>query len=386
MSPKEFKELSAIWAAERGARIQIHPFLDVLQTWGPRPPVSAVQAIARRLPAMGLELVRAPVGKGTNTDWLGARATGRRFHVDQGDSGARQQVFLDALAIGGGYAELVSSQGGVLGCIQSRLLDLDKGIIGPRKAVPRCFSRHDVRGQCAMCGGSGNVLVFSEQLVVRSSRAKPSDEDFLHPGASAVMKGVRRSVLLPFLRHMDEEGLWNASHSFDRLEEGQQALLLHGYWRRPGPGTFLKDSKADPSEVGSWLRWDGLYRHLAEQLDRSDDAKWKAAVEASRATVRCPDCNGTGFAAHAGLLTLGGRSLVQWVLCGKYKEFIHALGELHAISHRQQRTKDRILSCLAPLLREASNGLLVEPAGGTLAQEISRQIVGTFSDMPTVFQ
>jgi len=384
--PKELEELAAIWAAEPGAQIQIHPFLDAIKTWGPRLPASIVQAASRQLSALGLEFVKTSTGKKPNSDWLGARATGERFHVQQVDSRIRQQVLRDALAIGGGYAELVSSRGVVLKCIQNRLVDLDRGIIGPRKAVPRYFSRHDIRGQCAMCAGSGVVMAFSEKLVVRSCRAKPSEEDFLHPAASAIMKGVRRSILLPFLRRMEDEGLWGASHSFERLDESQQALLLYGFWHRPGHGTFLKESKADPSEVGSWLRWDGLYRHLAEQLDRSEDAKWKAAVEASRKNVRCSDCSGTGLAAHADLLKLGGRSLKQWVLGGVHKEFIDALNDLQVISRRQQRTKERIVYCLAPLLRETGDCSLVEPAGGVPAQEVSGQIVGMFSDMPPVFQ
>lgn len=386
VSAAELCELAALWAMHPDAQIQIHPFLDLIQTWGTRLPGSVAEGVTKRLPAMGLELTRANKAKGTAANWLAARATGKRFLIRDGVGDARQQALRDALVIGGGYAELVSEQGTVLRRIQNRLVDLEQGIVGPRKATARSFSRHDLRGQCAMCTGSGKVMAFSEKLVIKSRRAKPGDEGFLHPAAAAIMKGVRRSTLLPFLRRLEEEGLWNAALLFERLEEPQRNLLLFGLWRRPGHGTFLKDAKSDPSEVGSWLRWDGLYRHLAEQVERSDDDKWKSELTASRTTAPCPECMGTGHAAHAQLLMLGERSLDQWIRGGTYNEFMHAIGKLRTISSRQQRTKQRLLESLAPLRHGAANLPLADAAEGALAQETAAQIVGLFSDMPSVFR
>jgi excinuclease ABC A subunit len=384
-SSDELHELARVWAKEVDSRLAIHPFLKDMQVWGPRLPTSALAAAHEHVRAMGLELIDAHEGPPRSAIVLDARATGDRFVPRQGSLEERRRLLMDALALGGGHVELRGHRGELHGRIGPRLLDLEMGIVGPMAAAPFHFSRHDHRGQCFMCKGSGHVTTLQEDLVIRDERALPEDDGFLQPAAANVMKGVRRSELVPFLRRMAEEGLWERSASYQGLAKAAREMLLFGCWTRPGHGTFLKSPKEDPSEVGAWLRWDGLFHALRSQLDRSTDARWKAAVEQSRSVRPCPSCEGTGLAPHAKLLQLAGRSLHDWVRAGTAGELHVALKGIQTSTARQKRTQARILACLAPLAKHASSHALREPAEGELVHEVSRHVVEAFTTMPVVF-
>jgi excinuclease UvrABC ATPase subunit len=233
-----------------------------------------------------------------------------------------------------------------------------------------------------MCRGTGGVLALSEGLLIGDRRAAPEDEELLHPAAAAIMKGIRRSELLPFLKRMSEEGLWENGVAFHRLDEASRHLLLFGCWTRPGHGTFLKDAKADPQEVGAWLRWDGLHAHIEGQLERSTDVRWRDAVERSRSTRPCPGCEGTGLGAVSTLLRLGERSWRAWVREGTIGELSIALKRLSTSSERQRRACQRLLQCLEPLA--GGGNALRAPADALLLQEVSRRVVQSFTEMPVL--
>jgi len=383
-SSKDIDDLARVWAEESSLRLAIHPYLKDIQVWGPRLPISIIKAADAHVRAMGLELMDAD-GRSRKVDVLGARATGDRFVSRQGSLDERRRLIVDALALGGGHVELRAPRGEPRGRIGRRLLDLERGIVGPMVAAPFHFSRHDHRGQCSTCKGSGQVMTLREALVIRDERASPDDDGFLHPAAANVMKGVRRSELLPFLRRMADEGLWERATPYQRLDPGSRDLLLFGCWMRPGHGTFLKSPKEDPSEVGAWLRWDGLFHALWSQLDRSTDAQWKAAVEQSRSMRACAACEGTGLAPYAKLLQLAGRPLHDWVRDGTTGELHDALKGLRTSTARQARTQERLLACLSPVAKRARSHPLLAPVEGEVAREISRRVVETFTTMPVVF-
>jgi excinuclease ABC A subunit len=382
---EDIDALAAQWAKEDG-RLYIHPFLRELQVWGARLPNSAVNEALQHARAMGLE-VQAPDGsplkKGAVVDWRQVRATGERFLARGGSVEERRRVLSDALLLGAGRVELRNPKRELRAALQSRLMDLGQGLVGPMEAAPFHFSRHDPRGRCPMCTGSGAVMAMKEELIIKDRRASPEDERFLHPAASALMKGVRRAEMLPFFRRMVDEGLWQQGMPYQQLDEEARHLLLYGCWTRPGPGTFLKNSKDDASEVNSWLRWDGLYRHVMGQLERCTDAKWKEAVTRVRTLEKCPSCQGTGLAPAARLLTLGGRSLQQWVEQGESRELHRELEKLETSTRRQERMRQRLLTCLAPLASQGSMILLTR-ADAAVAHEVGRRIIEGFTDMPVL--
>jgi excinuclease ABC A subunit len=384
--PEDIDALAAQWAQQGDDRLYVHPFLRELQVWGIRLPRSAVNEALQHARAMGLEVQTPdgnPLKKGAIVDWRHVRATGERFLPRAGSPEERRRAISDALLLGAGRVELRGPRMELRASLQSRLMDLEQGLVGPMEVSPFHFSRHDPRGRCPMCKGSGVVMALKQELIIGDRRAAIEDEGFLHPAASAVMKSVRRAEMLPFFRRMSQEGLWHQEKRYQDLDEAARHLLLYGCWTRPGPGTFLKDSKADASEVNSWLRWDGLYHHVMGQLERSTDMKWKEAVVASRASERCPSCQGTGLAPAARLLALGGRSLQQWVEQGELRELCRALEKLETSTKRRERMRQRLLACLAPLANEGSMRMSMR-VDAALAHEVGRRIIEGFTNMPTV--
>ncbi|WP_433934992.1 hypothetical protein AB3662_10210 [Sorangium cellulosum] len=406
VTPADLQDLAQAWQNKPRARLVIQPFLRQMQVWGPRLPNSVVGEATKHIEGMGIELIGVPFHP-RNVRWPRVRATGARFVRDGGgllterekDLRIAQEVeqqilgrptlverlIADALALGGGYVELQGTDGQVLRKLGPRLLDLDRGIVAPMVATPFHFSRHDRYGQCPMCKGVGQVRALSEAHVIGDRHAPPEDDRFLHPAAASILKGVRRSELIPFLRRMTEEGLWDRGVPYQELDEAARDMLLFGCWMRPGHGTFLKSPKDDPSEVGSWLRWDGLFHALSSQIDRSTDTRWKTAVEQSRSLRACPSCEGTGLAVHAKLLRLADRSLYEWARDGTAGALQEALSGLQTSTPRQKRTQQRILACLGPLARKASSWKLHEPVGRDLGHELGARVAEAFTDMPVVF-
>ncbi len=152
-------------------------------------------------------------------------------------------------------------------------------------------------------------------------------------------------------------------------------MILFGYWSRPGAGSFLKRSNANPVEVSAWLRWDGLYRHVLDQAGRSGDAEWANHVQESAHGVRCLRCGGSGLQLYAELLQVGTLSFAAWA---RLSDAAHRLDELRGVSphtSRQRQTWERILHCLEPL---SPSGPAAEPA------EVVKRAVEVFTTMKAV--
>src|SRR6185295_1057722 len=313
------------------------------------------KAVAAHVSREGLRLVTTkgePLRK--DFDVRQVRAMGERFVPTNDSSEARRRVVRDAFAIGSRYVELRDRGGRLRATASARLLDLAKALVTPMVPVPSRFSRHDPLGRCPMCKGSRLVTTISEPLVIGNRKATPDSESFLTPQANAVLKGVRRNELVPFLRRLAREGLWDLKSSFERLDSADRNLILFGFWSRPGSGSFLKSSRVNPAEVASWLRWDGLYRHVLDQADRSRDAEWAQRVHDSAHTVRCLRCEGSGLQRFARLLRVGELSFDDWIRLSDPDRRIGLLHDVEPHSPRQNRTRQRILHCLAPLAKRHS--------------------------------
>jgi excinuclease UvrABC ATPase subunit len=336
-------------------------------------PASVLRAVKGHISKEGLRLVtqdgEAAAG---DVDVRELRATGPRFTPDDDSDEARVRVLRDAFAVGAHYVELRDRNGRVRAAASDRLLDLKAAIVGPMSPVPSHFTRHDSLGRCPMCKGRRSVAALAESLVIANPKATLESDGFLTSEANAVMKGIRHNELKPFLRRMEQEGLWDASRPFARLDDTSRDHLLFGFWSRPGAGSFLKTG-ADPDEVSSWLRWDGLYRHVLEQSDRSRHSQWAQKLKTSERPLRCPRCEGSGLQRFATLLRVGTVSFDKWVRLSPPQAMRNALADVDTKSVRQRTTKQRILHCLAPLARE--------PEGTTAA--IVKRAVEAFTTMPS---
>jgi excinuclease UvrABC ATPase subunit len=189
--------------------------------------------------------------------------------------------------------------------------------------------------------------------------------------------------MVPFFKRLAEEGLWEGDARWNKLTPSAEATIMYGFWIRPSHGTFRKaGSEYDGSEANHWLRWDGLVSALDGQLSRSKNSAWVAAVNASRHSVACPSCRGSGLGPNAGLLENGGKALDAWSQKGKLSEFLEALESLRGLPPRAVCERKRLLHCLAPL--RATNPSLRDAASGAAAAEVVRRAAREFADLAVV--
>jgi excinuclease ABC A subunit len=351
-----FAGLLASWKKDRDAWLAIQPFLTDMQVWGAQLPASVLHAVSAHVSKEGLRLVTTQgdaVRKGTDVRQV--RATGERFVQDDDSEEALRRVLRDAFAVGARYVELRDRSGRLRATASDRLLDLETALVAPIVPVPSHFSRLDALGQCPMCKGARAVTAISDSLVIGSREATPDSERFLPPQANAVLKGVRRNELIPFLRRLAREGLWDLNVSFEQLDRAGRDLILFGFWSRLGAGSFLKSPGANPSEVASWLRWDGLYRNVLDQADRSRDADWARRVHESAHAVRCLLCQGSGLQPFARLLKMGGMPFDEWARLSDPDRKLDLLRSVQSRTPRQRRTQQRLLHCLAPLAQRSAS-------------------------------
>jgi excinuclease ABC A subunit len=371
-----FADLLNHWANERDCWLAIHPFLTDMQVWGASLPVSVVRTISSHIASEGLQLVTTkgdPVHK--NFDARQVRATGKRLVPEGSSSEARCRALRDAIAIGAGYVELRDRTGRLRAVASNRLLDIESAVVGPMMPVPSHFSRLDPRGRCPMCKGKRAVTSISEKLVIGNRHVPPDSERFLTAEAHAVMKGILRNELNPFLRRLAREELWDPKSSFEQLHRSKRDLIMFGFWSRPGPGSFLKSPSANPLEVASWLRWDGLYRHVLNQADRSRNTGWAQEIRQGTYAVPCFLCGGSGLQQFASLLRVGEVSFPEWTRLSPSTRMLDLLRSVVPHSPRQQRTKERILDCLAPLQR---------PDSSVVSAAVVKEAVKFFTTMPAV--
>ncbi len=333
------------WRQNLDASLVINPFLDTVAVWGRQIPFSIAKEVESHARAMGLYRLN----KGSSNG-LAIRMTGERLRPKDGSVTALTRALADAAALGNGYIELVTNKGEILASTQDRLLDLGRGIVGPRRAAPAHFSRFSVTGGCRCCDGRGSVNSIDERFLIEEKHAGVFEEVLLEKRVLALLRGVRRSTMIPFFRRMVGEGLW-PDVPWAKMSPVQRFTFLHGFWHRPGHGTFTKAGKdVDGSEANHWLLWDGLVPMLLAQLDRSKDEAWKGTITQAVKGVSCAHCLGSGLSPHASLLQIGGRSLSEWTINGTVAELLNALRSLPELPNRAQLARNRVLACLAPLM------------------------------------
>lgn len=377
-----FTELITRWQKSAGW-LAIQPYMTELQTWGDPIPRSVQKDVALRLRTSHLNWVdlRGRPATGSVPDWRQTRATADRFAWVPGAVDLARQHVQQALALGGGYVELRSTRGDLLFSMGPRMFDSATGLVGPLFPSAIHFSRHHAPGRCPACEGTGVVEKVEDRLVVRSETGKPTEEGFLTPQAHKVLKQTWRSDALPLLKRLESEGLWTGGARLRGLTERERNILLYGCWTRPGYGTFLRTGK-DPEEVGSWIRWDGLYRHLLRDLSRTDDTTWRSRVEESRVHTSCPVCSGTGYQSAANLLQAGDESLASFVARRTLSDLDRLLSKLPAPSGRQKRRVARFRLCLEPALRSSPRQRLISAPDIDVALRVAERCVQAFTDMP----
>lgn len=373
---REREQLIECWQVNPGAKLVIAPLIHEMRTWGLHLPRSQANHALARIAKLQLTLLPGSVLDSPERIRLAPAAILGEVHTD----GASLETSLAlALATGGGHVELHSAPGAVVASLDSTPMALEIGLIAPLRLEPAVLSRFSAAGKCPACAGRGFTRVAAQDLLVQRGeiRSAESAQELLTGEAAALLKGLWRTEAAPFFRRLEQEGL-----APDDLRE----TLLSGYWQRPGAGTFLKKPQADPDEVASWLRWDGLYRYILSDLPRSRHGNWAKAVLDSVQDQPCPVCAGSGHRGIIRLIELAGRSLADWLDGATVKELADDLDADRTVrDRRRSRTVERVLACLAPLVREAPHMRLDQRVDATdpLFRRVADTVLNTFVYAPT---
>lgn len=318
-------ELLSAWAADPEARLTLSPALSDMRVWGARLPQSVHKALVGRIRRLPLEpAAAAGLGPFDCTYAMSGRSE-------------TEDELNHALAIGGGAVCLRSREGDFV-VTESPVL-FERGLVGPAWLNPTHLSRLSPAGRCSACKGEGRKRA-TELSLVHSGRGPWARFEALHPQAQALLRGRWRTDGAPFFNRLHQESL---------DEVLTRDVFLFGLWSRPGHGSFLKDPRKDPQEVSSWLRWDGLFSLIWEELPRAKDRVWAESVLQAERWERCPVCDGTGHREIARLVVLLGRSVFDWVASGTVGELRTALDRFPFGTSRDRLTATRVRNCLSGL-------------------------------------
>ncbi len=369
--------LAKLWEANPAAILWINPYIGAIQHWGLEVPNSTLQAIEARLQALGISS-----NKELRRVVPTARVTGPRFLPEQATVNCLEQKINHALVLGEGFVELRTPKGNAIGSASDRILRLEEGLAAPLSISVMQFSRHHSSGRCPMCKGEGSVAMLKLDLLIANSKLPPDAESFYTSQTSEIIRWIRRSIQIPFFKRLKEEGLWDSNASFTRFSTEAREIFLWGFWRRPGHGSFLAKPKADAEIVSSWLRWDGIFAYVLEQVGRSTDSQWARALLESRTTIQCSKCSGSGLGQNANLVYIGNKSLNEWISHHTIGEFVAMLSQQRISLARQRRTLDRILECFAPLAKARGQLRINSPACGLLPSGLVYQrVIKTFTNL-----
>lgn len=150
------------------------------------------------------------------------------------------------------------------------------------KPNPNFFSFNNPYGACPTCGGYGNVMGISEDLVV------PNKSLSVYDDAVMCWRGEKMSEWKSHLIRLSPALNFPIHTPYCQLTTAQRAVLWHG--------------------KGSWEGIDGFFKWLESQ---SFKIQYRVMLSRYRGKTTCPDCNGTRLRKDASYVKVCGRSITE---------------------------------------------------------------------------
>lgn len=203
---------------------------------------------------------------------------------------------------------------------------LSQALAGTRSGVvyeplsTRHFSWNSAEGACPTCGGLGQTMQFSDELVVpdpeksvRSGAVKP-----WRIGSKAMI--IRRNAIL---KQLSEQLPFDRNVPWKDLPEETRHLLLHG----AGERLFSFKLKAGNSKPEA-TPFTGIIADLEESRRTTSSDGLRARLMAYQITSLCPDCRGSRLNARARNVRVEGVAFTDFIGLGveRAREFISKLG------------------------------------------------------------
>lgn len=368
-----------IWERQSSATLVIHPLLHDMYVWGKNIPKSIVKNRQAQLVKQGYQWI-------DHDDITQVRVKSDYFSCqDNASLSVRKEIVLAAIAIGSGYVEL-RKDSKTITYYTTRLINMQKGLIAPMAVSPYDLLRTGQRGHCKACSGSGSIATYDQQHIFGDTALSVEDKNFLDPQALSVLKGVHRNILLPFFKRMIKEGLWNSNTPIANLSKEQLDILLYGYWSRPSLGSFLKTPKANPNEVSSWLRWDGLIPHLRDNAVRGDN-EWQSILSKTSVLQSCPFCDGTGLQPFIELLNFAEYNYRHWMEKATINDLYHALNKMNPVNSRISSRRKRLLSIFKRTVDKGDGNIQISDLLHNSSYEtLIPDITSNFTFMPLLIE
>ena len=213
--------------------------------------------------------------------------------MPRGDAAATALI-EHALTAGQGWCSLIRpQQRGRLSDTQlaSRPVSPDERRVGRRRMVAGLLDRR-ASGACPLCTGSGHVIAYREDLIVKRWRSGVLTAGFVTTQVEQLLRPIR-GRMVKTLTLLGEEGVIDVISPAPPSSR-ERTTLLHGYpWAR-----FPISGRSGQKDV-DFFSWEGLVPIVRSRLHLATDVQWRSRVEASRAEASCPECDGTGFVWQA---------------------------------------------------------------------------------------
>lgn len=150
------------------------------------------------------------------------------------------------------------------------------------KPNPNFFSFNNPYGACPTCGGYGNVMGISEDLVV------PNKSLSIYDDAVVCWRGDKMSEWKDHLIRMSVKLDFPIHTPYCELTAKQRAVLWHG--------------------KGQWEGIDGFFKWVESQGYK---IQYRVMLSRYRGKTTCPDCDGTRLRKDAGYVKVCGRSITE---------------------------------------------------------------------------
>ncbi len=168
---------------------------------------------------------------------------------------------------------------------------------------PRLFSFNSPAGACARCDGLGDVFGFDADLLVADA------DQSLRQGALSVFtpegKLVYSSLTLEHLAMVAKAFGFDLDTPWRALTQKAKNVVLHGSGSKTFEFRWQKKSAMFETSGMDRIAFPGVLPHL-ERIYRPSRTRH---LDRYRASVPCPDCNGTRLSAAARAVTFQERAL-----------------------------------------------------------------------------
>ncbi|MGE9292757.1 MAG: excinuclease ABC subunit UvrA, partial [Puniceicoccales bacterium] len=202
---------------------------------------------------------------------------------------------------------------------------LSQALAGTRSGIvyeplsTRSFSWNSPEGACPTCGGLGQTMQFSDELVI------PDPEKTVRGGAVKPWRLGSKAMIIKrnaILKQLAEQLPFDPKVPWSELPEDVRHTILHG------AGDRLFSFKLKPGNTKpEALPFAGVIADLEESRRTTSSDGFRARLMAYQVTSLCPDCKGSRLNARARNVRVEGVSFTDFIGLGieRAREFIETL-------------------------------------------------------------